>query len=145
MQQQLSGRLSVRAVVTDVTMYVDYIRDSRIINAYKHVMEDISGLSEHWIVGALVEVSNDVSWTHRPCMSPAKALQMFPGAAGNITVDYILTVPFVEGAGGELVPIVPVEQAGPKFFLSAGVYNPNLKSRCRASLMRSLQRLSTQC
>jgi len=84
-------RLSVRAVVTDVTTYVDYIRDSRIITAYKDVMEDVSGLSEHWI-----------------------ALQMFPGAAGNITVDYILTVPFVEGAGGELVPIVPVEQVQAK-------------------------------
>ena len=57
--------------------------------------------------------------------SPTKALQMFPGAAGNITVDYILTVPFVEGAGGELVPIVPVEQARPKFYRSAGVYKQN--------------------
>lgn len=100
-------RLSVRAVVTDVTMYVDYIRDSRIINAYKHVMEDISGLSEHWI-----------------------ALQMFPGAAGNITVDYILTVPFVEGAGGELVPIVPVEQVQGKLdAVTPGTFNTMLKEK----------------
>eukprot|EP00437_Effrenium_voratum_P011622 CAMPEP_0181457678 /NCGR_PEP_ID=MMETSP1110-20121109/31909_1 /TAXON_ID=174948 /ORGANISM="Symbiodinium sp., Strain CCMP421" /LENGTH=268 /DNA_ID=CAMNT_0023582125 /DNA_START=298 /DNA_END=1105 /DNA_ORIENTATION=- len=100
-------RLSVRAVVTDVTMYVDYIRDSRIINAYKHVMEDISGLSEHWI-----------------------ALQMFPGAAGNITVDYILTVPFVEGAGGELVPIVPVEQVQGKLdAVTPETFNTMLKEK----------------
>ncbi|CAE7401164.1 xpot [Symbiodinium sp. CCMP2456] len=100
-------RLSVRAVVTDVTTYVDYIRDSRIITAYKDVMEDVSGLSEHWI-----------------------ALQMFPGAAGNITVDYILTVPFVEGAGGELVPIVPVEQVQGKLdAVTAESFNTMLKEK----------------
>ena len=69
-QKHLFGRLSVRAVVTDVTTYVDYIRDSRIITAYKDVMEDVSGLSEHWIAGTLAEGSDDSSGTHRrTCLS----------------------------------------------------------------------------
>ena len=32
---------------------------------------------------------------------------------GNITVSYILTVPYIEGAGGELVPIVPLADVEP--------------------------------
>ncbi|CAE7540259.1 xpot [Symbiodinium pilosum] len=79
-------RLSARAVVADVNTYVDYTTDSRVIAAYKEVMAEISSLDEQWI-----------------------ALQMVPDAGGNITVSYIVTLPYVEQSSGELEPIVPLK------------------------------------
>ena len=36
-----------------------------------------------------------------------------PEEGGNLTVTYILTLPYVEGKDGELVPIVPLTSAQP--------------------------------
>ena len=44
------GRLPVRVVVNEVEKYLDYTTDSRVIDAYKDAMVDVSGLGQQWIV-----------------------------------------------------------------------------------------------
>ena len=38
---------------------------------------------------------------------------MVPDAGGNITVSYIVTLPYVEQSSGELEPIVPLKTVQP--------------------------------
>mmetsp|Transcript_15666 Transcript_15666/g.29545 ORF Transcript_15666/g.29545 Transcript_15666/m.29545 type:complete len:331 (-) Transcript_15666:332-1324(-) len=100
-------RLSVRAVVSEVESYLEYATDSRVNSAYKEVMMDITGLSRDWI-----------------------ALQMIREGDGNITVTYILSLPYVEGEDGTLTPVVTLGSVNAKLAsVTAASFNVMLSQK----------------
>jgi len=84
-------RLSVRVVVSDGNKTAEYAADPRVKTAYKQVMMDITELPEDRI-----------------------AVQMIRDGVENITVTYILSLPYVEGENGTLVPVVTLESVNAK-------------------------------